>query len=583
MPRAIKLSWQPGINGRQGRWRKKYKGQRYYFPGGRGKSDSDAYDAALAAWEKLKLRIDAAAPKPHQADYERAIAQWELVLAWCHKHREAEMADTALAKLDRLRNGLSAINPVPVSLEDTFEGRFEQSVRYPGLDNVLKNISKAAEAAAQSASPFAGLPGYDDYITACSKFMVGLEASHNGYEPKSIVPSPGIFETPDPLALERKVWNDRLAVMQRSVAPVEETVGHQVAKFLTEKNDAAAVGDLSIGRPAKLRSQLVHFQDWLGTDVSVVEITSGTLIDYRAELFKNLRNEAESAPAATKGRLKKAGAKKWRRSTVKDRMSAVTSFVRWLWESEAIDTLPRVLAKKSRRLHVGTSEAMVVVYTTEEIGQCLRGASRRTRLYILLMLNCGMGQKDISDLEDPQVDWERGRITRKRSKTKKHENVPTVTHILWPETIELLRQERSSNGQGRVLLNDTGQPLLHEYVGADGKQKKNDNIRSAFERLRLKLGIVKTLKSLKKTSASLIRGNKEYRGLEDLFLGHAPRKMSDRHYTKPPEELLGEATNWLREEYQIAACCSTSATGNVKKKSKKKKPSTKRRPVLADS
>ena len=50
--------------GRKGRWRKKYKGHIYYFSGGRGKTDRGAYDAALLAWEKKRLSLDAAAPKP---------------------------------------------------------------------------------------------------------------------------------------------------------------------------------------------------------------------------------------------------------------------------------------------------------------------------------------------------------------------------------------------------------------------------------------------------------------------------------------------------------------------------------------
>ena len=107
MPRKHKLTWQPGANGRKGRWRKKYKGRSYYFPGGRGKSDREAYDTALEAWEKLKVRLDEEAPKPHQADYERAIVEWEFALSWSRKHGEDAMAATAMAKLDQLRKRLA--------------------------------------------------------------------------------------------------------------------------------------------------------------------------------------------------------------------------------------------------------------------------------------------------------------------------------------------------------------------------------------------------------------------------------------------------------------------------------------------
>jgi len=60
-----------------------------------------------------------------------------------------------------------------------------------------------------------------------------------------------------------------------------------------------------------------------------------------------------------------------------------------------------------------------------------------------------------------------------------------------------------------------------------------------------------TLKSLKKTSATLIRGNEKYASLESLFLSHAPQSMAHRHYTKLPQELLDEAVTWLGEELGI--------------------------------
>jgi len=48
MPRTFKLTWQTGTNNRVGRWRKKYKGKVYYFSGGRGKYDCDAYEEMMS-------------------------------------------------------------------------------------------------------------------------------------------------------------------------------------------------------------------------------------------------------------------------------------------------------------------------------------------------------------------------------------------------------------------------------------------------------------------------------------------------------------------------------------------------------
>ena len=158
---------------------------------------------------------------------------------------------------------------------------------------------------------------------------------------------------------------------------------------------------------------------------------------------------------------------------------------------------------------LASPSSTIVVFTKPEIKSLLQKASDRTKLYILLMLNCGMTQKDIADIQFSEVDWKAGRITRKRSKTRRHDNVPEVSYLLWPETLKLLQREQNPAGEGRILLNESGRPLWYEELSEDGKYKKNDNVRSAFDRLRRKLKIEKPLISLKKTSASLIRGRKD--------------------------------------------------------------------------
>ena len=88
-------------------------------------------------------------------------------------------------------------------------------------------------------------------------------------------------------------------------------------------------------------------------------------------------------------------------------------------------------------------------------------------------------------------------------------------------------------------------PLLTEELEASGAYRKTDNVKNAFDRLRKKLKLKKSLKSLKKTSATLIRGNERFQGLEGLFLGHAPQSMADKHCAQVPQALLDEALRWL--------------------------------------
>ncbi|MBC8869807.1 MAG: tyrosine-type recombinase/integrase [Planctomycetes bacterium] len=513
MPRKYKLTWQPGSGRNPGRWRKKYKRKAYYFSGGRGKSDRQAYETALAEWERLKLTIDAALPKPHQAHYERAIREWEAVLTWCRKHPgDDEMAHTAVEKLDRLRRQFAAVKPIPVPREDTFEAHFDRQPCPPEFAEIFAKLDSLE---------FPGAPPdesvYSDVIDPSKHdFLQKLDPSDPGQE-------------------RSRIWRDRLDVMNRSATPEDQTVGVYVEQFIAKKKASASAGQLTAGRVYALRLHLTHFRDWVGSEFNVVDIKGKHLDDYHEALLEDV------------------GAKKWSGTTAADRLGSVKTFVRWLWQIEAMPSLPRNMDRDSQALKIVKTLPTIVTFTKQEIATLLPEASDRTKLYILLMLNCGMTQKDISDLDLSEVNWDAGRITRKRSKTKNHENVPIVDYPLWPETLRLLRQERCKRRSGRVLLNEKGNPLWYEEVGDGGKLKKNDNVKSAFDRLKRKTGIEKPLKSLKKTSASLLRDNPKYTSLEDLFLGHAPQSMSDKHYAKAPQSLFDDAIAWLGTEFDIAA------------------------------
>lgn len=336
-----------------------------------------------------------------------------------------------------------------------------------------------------------------------------------------------------PRHIQKEIWLDRLEIQKQKAASKDESLRAYVERYLKDKERQAAAGEVSVGRHYALKLHLTHFQDWLGKDTAVGEIDGAALARYRSDL------------------LDKVVSKAWGSTTAAHYMSTVKSFVRWLWHIEAIPSLPRILDGKSASLKISKSLPNVIIFTMDEIRSLLAEATDRTKLYILLMLNCGMTQKDISDLRMSEVDWNEGRINRRRSKTAKCRNVPIVNYILWPETLRLLIQERAANSKDRVLLNSHGTPILWDEINKDGQYKKNDNVKNAFERLRKKLKIEKPLKSLKKTSATLLRDNERFHGLEGLFLGQAPQAMSDKHYTHVPQNLLDRAIQWLGQELGI--------------------------------
>lgn len=508
MPRKFRLTWQSGCPARGGRWRKKYKGKTYYFPGGRGKSDREAYEAALTLWDALKARLDAAAPRRHQVDYERTITEWEQVLAWSNRHGEQTVASVAFERLASLRHRLEAPLLRPLSSSDRFESLFKlPTLTIP--DEVFRQV--AAELA-ENQVQLHQVPGAG--YSRQQEFAAELDGSA--------------------ARIAREIWKDRLETQQRRAAACDQSLDAQINAYVQERMLQVDVGGVTTGRVYAIRLHLMAFQEWLGRETAVQDIDGASLMAYRGHL------------------LEKVQTKTWTRITVRHYLTSVKAFVRWLWRMETIPSLPRILEGKSDFLNFGTANSPVVVFTVEEIRTLLRSAPDRLRLYMLLMLNCGMTQKDISDLHPAEIDWEQGRITRKRSKTSEHKDVPTVSYRLWSDTLRLLQQERSPEAADRVLQNANGSPLWTETLTPDGKYRKTDNVKNSFDRLRTKLAITKSLKSLKKTSASLLRANPHFQGLEGLFLGHAPKSMADRHYTRVPEELLDEAIRWLESKYEIS-------------------------------
>ena len=525
MPKTIKLSWQPGIGNREGRWRKIYRGKAYHFPGGKGKSDREGYDAAWAAWELLKARVDQTAPRKYQVEYEQAIDKWEQLLAWSNRHGDREHAEIATKKLESLRKRFAAPTLSKLDREDWYESLFDRPPieETPFAQTIVEQVELELENLDHELGP-SQTPPVD--LSPIKPFLDWQDGS--------------------PRRIEKEIWRDRLEVQEMKAASDDQSLRAYVDRYLKDKEHQAAAGEVTVGRHYALKLHLTHFQDWLGKDTAVGEIDGGSLMRYHADL------------------LEKVAKAKWGRTTANHYLTSVKSFVRWLWQIEAIATLPRVLDGRSSALTISKSSPKIVTFTMDEIKSLLESASDRTKLFILLMLNCSYTQKDISDLQVSEVDWNEGRIVRKRSKTADCENVPTVNYFLWPETFRLLQQERALDSEDLVLRNNNGNPIWSEEITKEGKYKKNDNIKNAFDRLRKELSIAKPLKSLKKTSASLLRDNEKFSALASLFLGHAPQSMSDRHYTQVPQRLLDQAVTWLGQEYGLVERPATTTPETAK-------------------
>ncbi len=498
MARTVKLTWQPGVPGRGGRWKKLYNKKAYYFDGGRGSSDREAYNLAWAAWEQLKATLDQAAVKPHQEQYEAAIAEWNQLLTWSMQNGDETHAEMARNKLRDLRRRLLGKSPPPLTHDDRFLSRFEPLQVDLKLDALLPWCKPPADPSSASVIDPKKL-GFPDLLDG------------------------------SPRRIQRERWQDRLN-NQQAEPDSDKTVAGRISRLLEQKLAQVEAKKLSAARYTALSLHLDAFQNFAGGSTLVSSLQGGTLTGFMSDL------------------LSQVSCNKISHNYAKDRLDAAKLFVRWCWRTGAIESVPRDL--DSQELRIGREAGEIRPYSAAEVKKLLDNASARTKLYILLALNTGATQVDIADLKRAEVDWSAGLITRKRSKTEKHKNVPKVTWMLWPETLRLLKAERSSNGE-LVLLNEGGSPLRTEEL-KDGQIKKNDNIRSAFARLCRKLKIADgEFKRFRKTSASMLRENKDHSHIVDLFLGHAPQSVAHRFYAKAPQQQLNEAIDWLGHQLAI--------------------------------
>lgn len=337
----------------------------------------------------------------------------------------------------------------------------------------------------------------------------------------------------------KRIWRERYPALmedrtqQTDQQPQFITASRHIDAFLKIQKMRAKSGQITVAHLQTLNARFESIRTFLG-NTTAKQINSRTFSSFHAHLLDQIEQEKISPLYA------------------RHLMAELRKFVKWLYAEEIIEELPRVLMADNRQFTFNVTPRAIATFEVSELHELLENASERTRLYLLLMMNTGVTQNDISDLRHKDVDWKKGTITRKRSKTHRHEAVPTVTYKLWKPTLRLLRKHRSGDKE-RVLVNENGQPLRNRRMRPNGTTTNFDNIRKAYDRLTKKLKIKKpkTLKQIRKTSASILETHETFGRYAAHFLGHAPQSISERHYVKPSEEQFNRAIEWLGQQYKL--------------------------------
>jgi integrase len=219
--------------------------------------------------------------------------------------------------------------------------------------------------------------------------------------------------------------------------------------------------------------------------------------------------------------------------------------IRHLWSARLID-LPRNL---DNTWDFPNKAKKVKEYDLGDIKTLLSKLPDRLKLYALLGLNCGMLSVDVGALRKDEIDFEEGRITRKRTKTETEKDVPTVSYKLWPTTLKLLKK---CLGADSVLALSTknGKRLVEYWLDADGKEKEKNMLRQQWKRAQTEI----PHKAFRSVGSTLIYNNQTYRPWTGYYLGHTAKSLIEKHYaadTKEGRQEFDKIVEWLGKQFKL--------------------------------
>ncbi|HUO07053.1 MAG TPA: tyrosine-type recombinase/integrase [Phycisphaerae bacterium] len=191
------------------------------------------------------------------------------------------------------------------------------------------------------------------------------------------------------------------------------------------------------------------------------------------------------------------------------------------------------------------------LFSREDVRTLLKATAPQMRAMILLGINCGLGNSDISEMNINHLDLDAGILDYPRPKTSIDRRA-----ALWPETVKALRLVMKRRGEVLTVGDNAGKPryrpedpadanavfLTHQsrrFVRQDGKNNR-DSVALAFGKLLRAKGIKRegrNFYSLRHTFESIASGAKDQAAV-DRVMGHVDSHVRGhyQHWSKDAEE-----------------------------------------------
>jgi site-specific recombinase XerD len=328
-----------------------------------------------------------------------------------------------------------------------------------------------------------------------------------------------------------------------------------VRRFIKHKRDIATASggeEITLSRVQNIQNRLQHFNDFFA-DYSLGEISERDITRWQKAQLKRVEN-GEIAP-----------------TTLRQDFLTVRQLYKWSYQQHIINNQPRNLEELTKRTKKQRTKAMRsqtnlnphLLFSKSDIQTLYKSCDTDSmdiswlkrgdtevemlRVALLLALNTGMTQQDLSDLTVGELFFKMRppRLKRYRSKTNVETNV-----ILWRETVKRLKDHcRGKKKTDLVLLRRDGRPLVTQSVVKGQKTGgRSDVLGAAFRRLVQRVfgkDDKRRFHHLRSTVADLCK--QRLPGTQDLYLSHRAKEMSS-FYTRPAQKQFDTMMTYLEKD-----------------------------------
>lgn len=232
------------------------------------------------------------------------------------------------------------------------------------------------------------------------------------------------------------------------------------------------------------------------------------------------------------------------KETVRDVIKRIRKFLRWLHRNPAFEwRFPADYEPHRINIKLTAAERAAKAqphgrktYGLDELGTLWEYASPHERLFMVLALNCGFGQAEVSGLqrEEIHLDQPHGYYPIKGDFIKRIRGKTGVygEWMLWPETVQAIewaKRKRGESTESALILSKTGKPLTQRTANSNRNMEVANAWYRAVARVKKDFPLFRKLSfnKLRKTSSTFIRRPKVGGGeVAGVFLCHG-RVCSD--------------------------------------------------------